>query len=78
MINRTEVLTILDEIRELLPAELREAQWVIKDRTPSSTRVAGGPSGSSPTRSRARPAGRRDRGAQRGSPAGGPDRRRRG
>jgi cell division septum initiation protein DivIVA len=32
MINRTEVLTILDEIRELLPAELREAQWVIKDR----------------------------------------------
>ncbi|HZG94581.1 MAG TPA: hypothetical protein VEZ46_07700 [Mycobacteriales bacterium] len=32
MINRTEVLTILDEIRELLPGELREAQWVIKDR----------------------------------------------
>jgi cell division septum initiation protein DivIVA len=32
IVNRTEVLTILDEIRELLPAELREAQWVIKDR----------------------------------------------
>jgi cell division septum initiation protein DivIVA len=32
IINRTEMLTLLDEVREMLPAELREAQWVIKDR----------------------------------------------
>jgi hypothetical protein len=32
IVNRTEMLTLLDEVREMLPAELREAQWVIKDR----------------------------------------------
>ena len=32
IINRTDMLTLLDEIREMMPAELREAQFVIKDR----------------------------------------------
>jgi cell division septum initiation protein DivIVA len=32
IVNRSEMLTLLDEVREMLPAELREAQWVIKDR----------------------------------------------
>jgi cell division septum initiation protein DivIVA len=32
IVNRTEVLTLLDEVREMLPSELREAQFVIKDR----------------------------------------------
>lgn len=32
IVNRTDMLTLLDEVREMLPAELREAQWVIKDR----------------------------------------------
>ncbi|MCA1822927.1 MAG: hypothetical protein ABR520_03140 [Mycobacteriales bacterium] len=32
IVNRTDVLQLLDEVRELLPDQLREAQWVIKDR----------------------------------------------
>jgi cell division septum initiation protein DivIVA len=32
IVNRTDMLMLLDEVREMLPAELREAQWVIKDR----------------------------------------------
>jgi cell division septum initiation protein DivIVA len=32
IVNRTDVLTLLDEVREMLPSELREAQFVIKDR----------------------------------------------
>jgi vacuolar-type H+-ATPase subunit H len=32
IVNRTDVLTLLDEVREMLPAELREAQLVLKDR----------------------------------------------
>jgi vacuolar-type H+-ATPase subunit H len=32
IVNRTDVLTLLDEVREMLPAELREALFVIKDR----------------------------------------------
>jgi len=32
IVNRTDMLTLLDEVREMLPAELREAQFVIKDR----------------------------------------------
>lgn len=32
IVNRAEVLAIVDELRELLPSEFREAQWVLKDR----------------------------------------------
>ncbi len=32
VVNRAELLELLDELRELLPAELREAQWVLRDR----------------------------------------------
>lgn len=32
LVNKTEMLTLLDELRAALPDELREAQWVIKDR----------------------------------------------
>ena len=32
IVNRTEVLETLDQVREMLPDQLREAQWVIKDR----------------------------------------------
>ena len=32
IVNRTDMLTLLDQVREMLPAELREAQFVIKDR----------------------------------------------
>ena len=32
IVNRSEMLTLLDEVREMLPSELREAQFVIKDR----------------------------------------------
>lgn len=32
IVNRTDMLTLLDEVREMLPAELREAQHVINDR----------------------------------------------
>ena len=32
LVNKTEMLTLLDELRASLPDELREAQWVIKDR----------------------------------------------
>ncbi|MEP7054288.1 MAG: hypothetical protein ABI912_03485 [Actinomycetota bacterium] len=32
IVNRTDMLTLLDEVREMLPAELREAQFVIRDR----------------------------------------------
>ena len=32
IVNRAEVLALVDELRELLPSEFREAQWVIKDR----------------------------------------------
>ena len=32
LVNKAEVLALLDELRTLLPEELREAQWVIKDR----------------------------------------------
>ncbi|HEU0129662.1 MAG TPA: hypothetical protein VFQ85_01560 [Mycobacteriales bacterium] len=32
LVNKTEMLTLLDELRATLPDELREAQWVIKDR----------------------------------------------
>ncbi|MEO6713531.1 MAG: hypothetical protein ABIM89_08905 [Mycobacteriales bacterium] len=32
IVNRTDMLTLLDEVREMLPGELREAQSVIKDR----------------------------------------------
>jgi F0F1-type ATP synthase membrane subunit b/b' len=32
LVNKTEILALLDELRAALPDELREAQWVIKDR----------------------------------------------
>lgn len=32
IVNRTDMLTLLDEVRERLPGELREAQTVIQDR----------------------------------------------
>lgn len=32
LVNKAEMLTHLDELRAALPEELREAQWVIKDR----------------------------------------------
>ncbi len=32
IVNRTDMLTLLDEVREMLPSELREAQFVLKDR----------------------------------------------
>lgn len=32
IVNRAEILAIVDELRELLPSEFREAQWVLKDR----------------------------------------------
>ena len=32
LVNKTELLELVDELRAELPDELREAQWVIKDR----------------------------------------------
>ena len=32
LVNKADVLAMLDELRAALPDELREAQWVIKDR----------------------------------------------
>ncbi len=32
LVNKAELLALLDELRATLPEELREAQWVIKDR----------------------------------------------
>jgi vacuolar-type H+-ATPase subunit H len=32
LVNKNEALALLDELRAALPDELREAQWVIKDR----------------------------------------------
>ncbi len=32
LVNKADVLALLDELRAALPEELREAQWVIKDR----------------------------------------------
>lgn len=32
LVNKNEMLSLLDELRGALPDELREAQWVIKDR----------------------------------------------
>ncbi|HEX8002204.1 MAG TPA: hypothetical protein VF519_05880 [Mycobacteriales bacterium] len=32
LVNKADVLALLDELRAALPDELREAQWVIKDR----------------------------------------------
>jgi SPX domain protein involved in polyphosphate accumulation len=32
LVNKAEMLALLDELRAALPEELREAQWVIKDR----------------------------------------------
>jgi vacuolar-type H+-ATPase subunit H len=32
LVNKSEMLALLDELRATLPDELREAQWVIKDR----------------------------------------------
>jgi vacuolar-type H+-ATPase subunit H len=32
LVNKAEMLALLDELRASLPDELREAQWVIKDR----------------------------------------------
>lgn len=32
LVNKAEMLALLDELRAGLPDELREAQWVIKDR----------------------------------------------
>jgi vacuolar-type H+-ATPase subunit H len=32
LVNKADVLALLDELRGALPEELREAQWVIKDR----------------------------------------------
>ncbi|HVF06295.1 MAG TPA: hypothetical protein VNA20_15745 [Frankiaceae bacterium] len=32
LVNKAEFLALLDELRATLPDELREAQWVIKDR----------------------------------------------
>ena len=32
IINRTELLAMFDELREMLPTELRQAQYVIRDR----------------------------------------------
>jgi uncharacterized protein with ATP-grasp and redox domains len=32
LVNKTDILALLDELRAALPDELREAQWVIKDR----------------------------------------------
>ena len=32
LVNKTEILEHLDELRGMLPDELREAQWVISDR----------------------------------------------
>jgi vacuolar-type H+-ATPase subunit H len=32
VVNRGEVLGLLEELREMLPGALREAEWVLKDR----------------------------------------------
>lgn len=32
LVNKAEMLGLLDELRAMLPEELREAQWVLKDR----------------------------------------------
>ena len=32
LVNKAEMLGLLDELRATLPEELREAQWVLKDR----------------------------------------------
>ncbi len=32
LVNKAEALALIDELRAALPEELREAQWVIKDR----------------------------------------------
>ena len=32
VVNRAEVLALIDEVREGLPVALREAEWVLKDR----------------------------------------------
>ncbi len=32
LVNKAEMLALVDELRAALPDELREAQWVIKDR----------------------------------------------
>jgi regulator of protease activity HflC (stomatin/prohibitin superfamily) len=32
LVNKADVLALIDELRAALPDELREAQWVIKDR----------------------------------------------
>lgn len=32
VVNRAELLGRIEELRELLPAQLREAQWVLRDR----------------------------------------------
>ena len=32
VVNRAELLARIEELRELLPAQLREAQWVLRDR----------------------------------------------
>lgn len=32
LVNKAEMLSLLDELRAALPDELREAQWVLKDR----------------------------------------------
>ena len=32
IINRTELVAMFDELREMMPTELRQAQYVIRDR----------------------------------------------
>ncbi|HVE63212.1 MAG TPA: hypothetical protein VNB94_05370 [Mycobacteriales bacterium] len=32
VVNRAELLSRLEELRELLPAQMKEAQWVLRDR----------------------------------------------
>jgi vacuolar-type H+-ATPase subunit H len=32
IVNRSEVLAVIDELRAMLPDQLREAEWVLKDR----------------------------------------------